>query len=234
MSANGTAARLLAWRPTIAGASIAASVAFIVLLGLLHVLRPELDPSWHFISDYEAGPWGWVMRLAFYSLGASCLGVVVAVFPHAPGIVGRLGLLLLLVSAGGLLLAGLFAPSATSTLHETGAMLDQLPFAGLFLSISLWRNPAWRSVRWTLAWALLVLWAGAAVFIWAMVVMQPSKDRPPSPDVLIGWPSRVFILAHCAWLIPVAWWSRRLSAAPANSPARCAQLPRCDPGIWSK
>jgi hypothetical protein len=190
-----------------------ASLAFIVLLGMLHILRPDLAPSWHLISDYEVGPWGWVMRLAFLLLGASCVGVLVAILSHARGIIGRLGLLLLLLSAGGMTLAGLFAPSTTNTLHETGAMLDQLPLAALLISISLWRNEAWRSARGALAWSLLALWTGMAVFIGAMVVMQPSKDRPPSPDVLVGWPSRFFILTHAAWLISVAWSAAQIGSA---------------------
>ncbi|HMQ15124.1 MAG TPA: DUF998 domain-containing protein [Phycisphaerae bacterium] len=199
--------------------AIGAGALFVLCLAALHVLRPDLDPSWHFISDYEVGEWGWVMRVAFLSLAASCFGVLAALLPHARGILGRLGLLLLLVSGGGIALAGLFAPSTTNTLHETGAVLDQLPFAALFISFALWRNLAWRSARWTLAWSLLVLWAGMGVFICAMVVMQPSKDRPPSPDVLVGWPSRAFVVAHAAWLIAVAWWAARIgSARPADSP----------------
>jgi hypothetical protein len=192
---------------------LAASLAFIVLLGMLHILLPDLDPSWHFISDYEVGPWGWVMRLAFLLLGASCVGVLVAIFLYARGIIGRLGLLLLLLSASGMILAGLFAPSATNTLHETGAMLDQLPLAALLISISLWHNEAWCSARGALAWSLLALWVGMAVFIGAMVVMQPGKDRPPSPDVLVGWPSRVFILTHAAWLISVARSAAQIGSA---------------------
>lgn len=64
-----------------------------------------------------------------------------------------------------------------------------------------------------------VLWAGMAVFIGALVVMQSSKDKPPSPDVLVGWPSRIFIVTHAVWLIPVAWCAARIhSARSTDSP----------------
>jgi hypothetical membrane protein len=192
--------------------AIGASALFILCLAALHVLRPDIDPSWHFISDYEVGEWGWVMRVAFLSLATSCFVALIAVAPHARGIIGRLGMLVLCVSGCGIALAGLFAPSTTNTLHETGAMLDQLPLAALLISIGLWRNNAWRSARATLAGSLLVLWVGMAVFIGAMVVMQPSKDRPPSPDMLVGWPSRVFILAHAVWLISVGWCAAQIGS----------------------
>lgn len=205
--------------------AIGASVLFVVCLSALHLLRPDLDPAWHFISDYEVGAWGWVMRVAFLSLAGGCFGALVALFPRARGVIGRLGLLLLLVTAGGIALAGVFAPSGTDTLHETGAMLDQLPLAALLITISLWRNPDCHPDRWTLVGSLLVLWAGAALFIGAMVVMLPSKDRPPSPDVLVGWPSRMFIVAHAAWLIPVAWCAARNGRTGATNAARARTSP---------
>jgi len=35
--------------------SFAAAATFVVLLAALHVLEPEFDPSWRFISEYELG-----------------------------------------------------------------------------------------------------------------------------------------------------------------------------------
>jgi hypothetical membrane protein len=214
------------------GLSIGSSVTFILLLGVLHVLRPDLSPSWHFISDYEVGRFAWVMHAAFLSLAISCAGVLVMLWPHARGIVGRLGLLLLALSAGGIALAGVFAPSTENRLHELGAMLDQLPLAVLFITWSLWRNPAWRAVRRTLALIALVLLAGMGYFIWAMVVYQPSPEKPPSPTALIGWPSRIFILTHCAWLIPISWRAGQANMSvltqPASvNPSSAVPKPRC-------
>lgn len=200
--------------------AIGASALFVLCLAVLHILRPDLDRSWHFISDYEVGESGWVIRAGFLSLAAGCFGALVTLWPHPRGIVGRLGLLLLPVSASGIALAGLFAPSTTNTLHETGALLDQLPLAALLISFSLWRNEQWQSARRTLAWSLLVLWAGMAVFIWAMVVMAPSKDKPPTPDVLVGWPNRIFIVTHAAWLVPVAWCTDRIGSARSTDSCR--------------
>jgi Protein of unknown function (DUF998) len=41
----------------------------------LHVLKPEMDPSWHMISEYALGRHGWIMRLAFISLAISCVAL---------------------------------------------------------------------------------------------------------------------------------------------------------------
>jgi hypothetical protein len=36
------------------------SVTFLAILFLLHFLKPELDPSWRMISEYEIGRYGWM------------------------------------------------------------------------------------------------------------------------------------------------------------------------------
>ena len=40
----------------------------VLLLGSLHLLEPEFNPSWRFLSQYELGEFGWLMRLAFLAL----------------------------------------------------------------------------------------------------------------------------------------------------------------------
>lgn len=42
--------------------SFAAAATFVVLLAALHLIKPELDPSWGFISEYAIGDNGWIMR----------------------------------------------------------------------------------------------------------------------------------------------------------------------------
>jgi Protein of unknown function (DUF998) len=86
--------------PNAALLPFAASAAFIPCLGALHVLRIDLDPSWRFISEYEIGDYGWVMRLAFFTLAVSCASLCVAVVSQVRTITGYLGLALCLVPSG--------------------------------------------------------------------------------------------------------------------------------------
>src|SRR5205814_6215814 len=81
-----TAARLAFW----------AGALFIACLAAMHLLAPELDPSWHFISEYEIGPYGWIMQLAFLALAASCVSLAIAVVPQVRTVGGYLGLVMLL------------------------------------------------------------------------------------------------------------------------------------------
>ena len=59
--------------------SLVATTIFVVLLAALHIIKPELDPSWHFISEYAIGPYGWLMMLAFLCLGLSCVSLFMAI-----------------------------------------------------------------------------------------------------------------------------------------------------------
>jgi hypothetical protein len=201
--------------------SFGAAIAFLILLAALHVIKPELDPSWRFISEYAIGNYGWIMVLAFISLGLSCASLAVALWPHIKGIVGKIGLFLLLISAVGMIMAGIFTTDPITTsrdamtesgrLHELGATLDLTPFAALLISWSLIRrNPAWSKARRALLWTAGLPLLGLIMFIGSVSMMLPS-DGQFGPDVLAGWPNRLLVVMYCVWLITVAWQAIRLN-----------------------
>jgi hypothetical protein len=57
--------------------TLAAVAAFSILLVLVHVFKPEIDPSWRMISEYEIGHHDWIMQLAFVCWSASVFGAAV-------------------------------------------------------------------------------------------------------------------------------------------------------------
>jgi hypothetical protein len=119
---------------TAARLSLAGAATFVVLLAALHLLKPELDPSWHFISEYAIGRHGWMMVLAFGSLAFSYLMLFVALRSQLRTLWGRIGLALLLVSAAGLAIAGVFttdpitaskdAATSEGKLHNLGRLVS--------------------------------------------------------------------------------------------------------------
>ena len=95
--------------------------AFSLLLVTVHLLKPEIEPSWRMISEYEIGRHNWVMRLAFGCWAASVIAVAAALGPSA----SALGEAALVVVALGPLGAAVFAadpittpPEATSVAHR--------------------------------------------------------------------------------------------------------------------
>jgi hypothetical protein len=69
---------------------------FIVMLVLLHGLRPDYTPVDHMISDYAVGRLGWVMTTAFVALAVGCLTLGLGMALAGPkALPGRAAVLLL-------------------------------------------------------------------------------------------------------------------------------------------
>ena len=66
-------------RRALAAASIALSLIGVVAVVALHVLRPELAPISHRLSEYAIGRYGGVMTAAFVCVGASLLTLAGAI-----------------------------------------------------------------------------------------------------------------------------------------------------------
>jgi hypothetical protein len=204
--------------------SIGGTGAFVALLAALHLLRPDLDPSWRFISEYELGEHGGLMRAAFAALAVGTAGAAVAVASQVPRLVGCLGLLQLALSAAGMVLASIFVPDASSHLHDLGAVLDQVPFGALFVAWSLTGNQRWTARRRSL-WAMALLpLLGLVLFVVSMAVMLPRNGGHPGPTVLVGWQNRIMILAQCAWLLHTAQQVRAVARSAAGRPIDPAKL----------
>jgi len=189
----------------------------LVLLAALHVIRPEFDPSWRMVSEYAIGEHGWVMRLAFLSLAFSFASLFVAIRSQTRTVGGRIGLAVLLASAAAMSAAAVFAidPITASkdeltthgNLHALASMIGVpgLPVAAVLISRGLARNRAWSSARRSLLWSANLTWISVLLIVLTLAVMLPQAGGKFGPDVLIGWPNRLMIVAYCAWLMVVAW-----------------------------
>lgn len=196
-------------------AALTSAALFLVLLASLHILKPEVDPSWRFISEYSIGRHGWIMSLAFLSLAASCIATVIALWSQL-GIGGRIGAGFLLIGAIGLTLAGLFttdpittpleAQSTSSQLHGLGAVLgDGVAIGATIITLGLIRNKSWRAARWWLIGILAVIW-----IVYAWLILSMPADGQFGPGVTVGWPSRLLIVSYCLWILTAAWQALRL------------------------
>jgi hypothetical protein len=209
---------LSAIRERPARAALGAGIGFVLVLALLHVLRPDLDPSWRFISEYAIGTFGYLMIIAFLSLSAGYLSLFLAIRSQLPTIWGKIGLALLLVSAAGMAIAGVFVTDPITTpaaersmigrLHEVGAILDLTPLAAPLISWSAARrNPNWAPARRPLLWTAWLPLLGLVIFIGATVIFG---QQAPGSDAPIGWPNRFLVITYGIWLITFSWQALRL------------------------
>lgn len=200
---------------TAAHLSIAGAALFLILLVALHFIKPDVDPSWRMISEYQIGDYGWMMSLAFLCLSFSYLSLFIAIGSQVPTTAGRIGLALLLLGVIGSAMGGIFISDPITSeqltthgnLHGIGALLGipTLPFAATLISRSLARNPAWTSARGWLFRATALTWVGLLVFLISMAVMMPRGHGKFTPDVLIGWTNRFLIVTYLVWLLTVSW-----------------------------
>ena len=72
--------------------SLTAAWFALALFAALHLLKPELDPSWRLASEYAIGRHRWIMALTFLALAISCASLVVAIHPQVQTVGGRIGL----------------------------------------------------------------------------------------------------------------------------------------------
>jgi Protein of unknown function (DUF998) len=192
--------------------TIASTVLFALLLGSLHLLEPEFDPRWRFISEYALGRYGWLMVLAFLSMATSIAAIFMAVRSQVRTVVGYFGLTLLLVSATGILIAAVFrtdpmgaggAATVDGRLHDLGASLDLTPLAALMISFSLARNAAWREIRMRLNVTAGITLLTTAAFLMSMAILPPAHGTF-GPGTITGLLGRILVLSYSPWLIATA------------------------------
>lgn len=206
-----------------AGVSWTSGVAFLALLALIHVIRPDVSPRWQTTSEYAVGGLGWLMVVAFLLSAAGYGSLAVALLAGPRRWLTRIGAILLALVALGTVVGGVFVTdpidtpqdrlSTSGTLHGLGAglALMVLPIAALLIGAGIIRGggsgASARLPRWTAALPLAAL----VMFLTAQAVLL--GDDGFGPDVPIGWPERLLVLAYATWQIIVA---RAVSRRPAR------------------
>ena len=203
-------------------AAIVFAATFLIILFLLHFLKPELDPSWRMISEYEIGRFGWLMRLAFFAWGASVIAMLLTVWPSLQPVAGTIARWWFVLIAIALFGAGIFktdpitdlTDSAVNKLHTIcGALVIlSFPIAATLAVLSLLGDPAWSASQALLLIATALTWVGVVAYFASITI---SMKRDPSagrsgPTIRMGWPNRFMVVMYIVWIIVVAATSLRL------------------------
>ena len=197
---------------------LAATGALIVaaIIVALHAIKPELDPSWRFLSEYAIGQHGWLMKAAFLIWAASSAALALALKGELWTTSGRAGVVILLIVAAALVMAGLFPqdpvtakPDETSTsgaLHAIASMIGipGTPVAAMLVSSSLWRkNPDWAAHRSAIRCSAHATWISLALMI-AYLMWTVPRAGGFNPSVMAGWMNRLVVATYLIWLLVVS------------------------------
>jgi MFS family permease len=196
-----------------AATTLAAQVAFLALLVALHLLRPDLDPSWRLVSEYVGGRFGALMVAAFALSALGCLAVVVAGGRRLGSAAGAAGAFVLIVSAVALGVAAIYPTDPIFTAPEqltragrihlagAGVSMVSFPIAALLIAVALSSAPRYRATR---RWMWIVTGATWVALAALAVPLAGALESGFGPDVAIGWPHRALLLADSVWLLLVA------------------------------
>lgn len=203
--------------------AIGAAAIVIVLYALLHVLSPELDPSYRLLSEYANGDYAWVLALLFVTWGLGTFALAYAVRSQLKSVAGKIGLTFLLIAGLGEALSAVF--DINQSLHTLTSMMGivGLPIAAMLISVSLARTQSWTAAKKALLWAANLTWVslvlmGVSFALLIITYTQAGGDLnagsdAPLPDgvvAVIGYANRLVVTLYCLWAATVAWWALKL------------------------
>ena len=212
---NKVIVRESAYRTT-DGATVAARISAgaaavsVISLAALHILSPEFDPSWRMVSEYALGNYGVVLALMFLAQALGSVALFFAISSQVRTFGGKIGLFFLLAAGLGLILAALF--DWTSPLHGLAALIGipSQTVASIVLSVSLSRRNPQVFSRIPLLLTSNLVWISLVVMQVLLFTGLARTGGKFGPEVLVGWPNRILIVAYCAWLLTAASQAARL------------------------
>ena len=180
-----------------------ACVAWYLIVGLLlHVLEPEFDPRYRFMSEYVWGPYGWLMTTTFFVLGLAAFTVAAGLRGvHHSSWSARLGFGLLTVGAVFVCLAGVYKDFLLH-LAASAVAIPSAILATLLLSWSFRNAGEWHAIH----GATLVIALG-------MLALFASINLH---FVMPGLLQRAFLFLFLLWLSIVV--HRMVRVAAPNPP----------------
>lgn len=198
-----------------ASVAMVMSATFVILLVTLHLVRADLDPRSHMISEYAAGRSGWLMRAAFFALAVAFFSLVLAFSGSTTGWLGTSSLVLLGLGGIGAAIGGLFSMDPNGTLRKDFSLSGKLHGVGFLIGVPgtllgvtlltahLWRDPRWMSAHSTLFVTAGLVWLTAIVFGRSMTVLL--RRGATGAAFTVGWQNRALVLAWAVWVFELAW-----------------------------
>lgn len=205
---------------TLAVAAVACGTASLLCLLILHFVSPEFKPGWRMISEYAMGKHKWLITSFFLLWGICSALLAFLLWDQVTGIWARAGVILLLVSATGEIMGGLF--DVKHKLHGMAFALGvpTVPVAALLISYNLVRPESLGNSSSLLLYSAHATWISLVLMAVAMIVMfsgfkkagipmnkdsEPPETVPEGVIALGGYANRLLVLCYTGWLIVTAY-----------------------------
>jgi hypothetical protein len=200
-----------AWFAPAATIAIGATIVSLAALLLLHMVSPELAPSWRMVSEYANGRYPWLLTLMFIGWAVTSFALIAALWPLSTTTLGRVGLVFLALAGVGQTMGALF--DINHKLHGPAAMIGipSLCIAAVLVTMALSRRadvaapPVWSA---HLPWISFALMLGAlAMFMSALksagvdmtAQTTPLRQLPEGVSGYVGWANRLLFASTYLW-----------------------------------
>lgn len=200
--------------------ALSSGVISLLCLLSLHFTSPEYQPSWRMISEYALGKYKGLLTSFFFLWGACSILVSILLWKEVTTTWAMVGVVLLLVSAIGEIMGGLF--DVKHKLHGMAFMLGvpALPVAALLISYNLIQLDDWSHAKSTIMFFVHATWISLVLMGVAMVVMisgfkkaglvveqnAPLPEKVPDGVIaLAGYANRLLVVSYVIWLIVIVW-----------------------------
>jgi hypothetical protein len=215
------------------GTAIAAILASILLILALHVLKPDYDPAWRFLSEYSIGDFGLVMQTAFIAMALACLALAASLWRNSLTWTAKFGLVLHWAVGLSLVGAAIFVgdpvtaePSQLTThgmMHAICASLGipAVPVAALTVVYGMTMRGTSDRKRLSIA-AFAVVLGVISMFIYIAILMSGGAKIGPADYT--GWANRIVVAAFDWWWISAAVFAIRLNRGEAVAKIRSSRV----------
>lgn len=174
-----------------------------VLLVVLHLVRADLPPASHRLSEYAIGPHGWMMNTAFVALGFALATLGLALVRERPRGITWIIPATTLAAGVGMIVSGVFetgGPSSSDAIHSLASISATVAVVGIALVHSIPAARRWSDVP--LGRVGIGLALTAAVLAAIAPVLHDTRWTGLGQRLL--------------WIVLIAWLLRALWKRPAQ------------------
>jgi len=188
-----------------ASISLAGLGTFVVGVLLLHLLKQDLNPAQHTISEYALGSYGWIQTIDFLAVGAGsiALALTLARVVNDPGriapiLIGSWGVcavLLAFIQSDG--------PQPHTTRGWAHGLIAMAGFALLIAGMFVIAKKFRRDAAWSALRTPTIAWAGTASATFFLMSILGTSGQ--------GIGQRIFIAVLLSWMLAMAYHARNLA-----------------------
>ncbi len=184
---------------TIAFISLCGCILFIIIVCILHFLRPDKNRLSCFVSEYAVGNFGWLMTIGFYTLAIAAVFLLIGLLQDCK--VSATGCITLGIFSVGILLAGIFPtdlpgnpPTPRGLIHGFAALIALLSLA---ISMMAWGVVFKKNVGRKKYGNPSIFYGVVSLLLLFIFIASPNSFRGLIQRFLLVW--------DIGWLVLVGW-----------------------------